>query len=1061
MSDYGAIIGGTIGAAIGGMTTFGAGAQWGWMIGSAIGGAWSASQQVIPGPKIGEIGQQTAQEGGPRPIVFGRSHPIAGNIIADGGPRIVVTRERAGKGGPKVESESAFRTYAVGFCEGPITAFLQVWKNNTLVYDIEDPSMEAENEEFLKYARFYLGDYDQMPSPDLESVIGVGEVHGHRGTAYMVLADEDVTDQRGAWSQWKVRVARFPVERPGLWWAISVPEGISEGDRFLWRAQSPHDFSDAEYRGPPNIRLGASGLGTGIAKTPGGEIILYDSSTRYELYRDYDRSELSTPEIIDAPEGVESIRRIRSFDNCIVLIQQNSSSYYVSESGEGPWNEIQVPDGLNLADIAKNDSGRWACYVQLLSDQRFYYSDDPMPTNWIQASSDEYPSNPNGALVSSGQSFTMLGTAGRVFSSPTGSSWDSSENNVVTGLNTGMTGKESNGIILFGSGTSTTVFRTEGGSLSGENIEVGLVVETIDYGNNVWVASGSSTGNVAVFDKAAEEFSLVGMPYRPGRQWKVAFASPSFDYKDGFYPLPELVSELCVRASLAPSRFDVSMLDGVQVRGFTTSAAYKCYESLHSLSQVFFFSPANIGGRVKFVPLGGDSVATVSEDDMIDDDNDVEVDSRRGDSIGIPRVLHLNYYDVLGGLNTDKQNSERPEGARAEGEMSLQTAVVLSHDEAATVVSKNHAMMAETQKGELHVPLPDKYLFLTESDPIHVHYEGKVVRGVISESVVMDGEQRYRVVRDRQSIHTMSVEGLPPAPITPPPSSIVGATLLEVLDIPIVRDSDDALGVYIAVSGVMPAWQGALVELSMDGGQTYIEGHTVRADTIMGSLVTDLGDHPQAFPDTVNSVQVNVPTPYAVLEGTDLAGMMNRRNLAVIGDELVNFSEADEVSEGVWELSHFLRGRKGTDTESHAIGERFVMLSGAIFVPAELVMLDRPVTVRATSLGTDNETIVALTFTGQSQVERSPAYLQVRRDGADVVASWQGVGRIGGGAHVAMGQHFTGYRVTLTDGATTQTHNTPDSEFTGSMSAFSGPVTVRVQQRNNFTGLGPAIEVTI
>ena len=64
MSDYGAVIGGVVGAVIGGMTTFGAGAQWGWMIGSAIGGAYSASRQVLPGPKIGEVQRQTSQEGG-------------------------------------------------------------------------------------------------------------------------------------------------------------------------------------------------------------------------------------------------------------------------------------------------------------------------------------------------------------------------------------------------------------------------------------------------------------------------------------------------------------------------------------------------------------------------------------------------------------------------------------------------------------------------------------------------------------------------------------------------------------------------------------------------------------------------------------------------------------------------------------------------------------------------------------------------------------------------------------------------------------------------------------
>ena len=205
MSDYGGIIGGVVGAVVGFFA--GGNVYAGWMIGSAIGGAWSTSQQVHQGPKIGEIAQQSAQEGGPRPIVFGRSAPMPGNIIADGKPRIVVKRERQSKGGPKVETESAYRTYAVGVCEGPAT-LLQAWRNGMLVYDAEDGSMAAENAKFLEYARWFTGAYDQMPSPDLEAVYGAGNVSAHRGTAYCVFADEDVTDQRGAWSQWVFRVFR-------------------------------------------------------------------------------------------------------------------------------------------------------------------------------------------------------------------------------------------------------------------------------------------------------------------------------------------------------------------------------------------------------------------------------------------------------------------------------------------------------------------------------------------------------------------------------------------------------------------------------------------------------------------------------------------------------------------------------------------------------------------------------------------------------------------------------------------------------------------------------------
>ena len=175
------------------------------------------------------------------------------------------------------------------------------------------------------------------------------------------------------------------------------------------------------------------------------------------------------------------------------------------------------------------------------------------------------------------------------------------------------------------------------------------------------------------------------------------------------------------------------------------------------------------------------------------------------------------------------------------------------------------------------------------------------------------------------------------------------------------------------------------------------------------------------------------------------------------------FAEPDEVTPGTWELSHWLRGRKGTDTTSHAPGERFVMLDSTMFIPAELSWLGRDLTFRAITFGrpVDEATIVTVPFTGQSQVERQPAYLQARRDGTDAVISWQGVGRLGGGANVAMGVHFAGYVVTLTDGSVTQTHDTLANSLTTSLSAFTGPVTVKVQQRNALTGPGPDIEVTI
>jgi hypothetical protein len=174
--------------------------QLGWAIGSIIGNA--VDPQVIKGPSIGEIAQQTSAEGGPRPIVFALSQPMAGNVIASGPPRIV-KKSSGGKGGPKVQTESVYRTYAIGVCEGE-ASFVRIWRNNQLVYDAsDDPQVsEEDNAAFLENARFFDGTFTQNASPDLEAIFGVGTTPAHRGTAYMVMADEDLTDLRGAIPQW-------------------------------------------------------------------------------------------------------------------------------------------------------------------------------------------------------------------------------------------------------------------------------------------------------------------------------------------------------------------------------------------------------------------------------------------------------------------------------------------------------------------------------------------------------------------------------------------------------------------------------------------------------------------------------------------------------------------------------------------------------------------------------------------------------------------------------------------------------------------------------------------
>jgi hypothetical protein len=239
------IVGAVVGAYFGGA----AGAQLGWAIGSVIGNA--VDPLVVKGPQIGDLAQQTSQEGVPRPIVFAVSPPMAGNIVACGQPVISTKRTSQGKGGgPVTESQTVHRTYCIAICEGPITAVLRVWKNGSLVYDAR-PGSTMDNSKFLFQGGFHLGGFDQMPDSDLEGLFGVGNTPAMRGTAYMMKVNEDLTDMRGAVPQYTFQVMRcegtYLTSRP---YAVEAEDAFSAdasvtGARTLF-SPSPMDPFDAD-----------------------------------------------------------------------------------------------------------------------------------------------------------------------------------------------------------------------------------------------------------------------------------------------------------------------------------------------------------------------------------------------------------------------------------------------------------------------------------------------------------------------------------------------------------------------------------------------------------------------------------------------------------------------------------------------------------------------------------------------------------------------------------------------------------------------------------------------
>lgn len=513
-----------------------------------------------------------------------------------------------------------------------------------------------------------------------------------------------------------------------------------------------------------------------------------------------------------------------------------------------------------------------------------------------------------------------------------------------------------------------------------------------------------------------------------------------------------VVADICDRANLEYDTYDTSLLEG-SVEGFSTTNSVTAAAAIEALSSLYMFDAANFNEMLNFIPRGGSVVADIELNDMIGDD-DVLVESNRKDGIGIPRLLSLEYYDTEGGLTPDKQTSDRTLDNRSTADSKTETTVLMRADDAARAVVIKHKVAVEESRGTVSFKLDDSWIGLSVADVVRVM--GQRMR--ITDIQIDDGFQSYTCSYDRKSAYESTISGVPIDQPTTPPGLVASESVMEIIDSHILQSIDDRLGYYVAVSSVDLDWRGAYVELSMDGGQNWIDADATGANMVLGKTITGMGAHTVYYRDDVNSIDIELLRPDMELESATMEEMMNRNNLAIIGNELINFSNVEQLTEKTWRISGFLRGRKGSPISSHATNERFVLLDvdALYFADAELYDIGRTLTFKVTSIGREGpDQVKTIVYNGNSQRERQPAYLHARRVGGNIVINWQGVGRTGGGAGVGMGQYFQTYRVTV--GSTV----TDTTQRTLSVSDPGGAVTISVRQVNSLTGQGPAISVTI
>lgn len=954
------------------------------MIGSAVGGY--VDPDVIKGPKLTDPQQQTSAEGVPRAVVYGTA-AVMGNVIqVQSTPTQHKKSQRTGKGGPVQVTYTYTRTAAIRICEaaplGGEMMLRRVWMNGKLALDRTGTgTIDAESAKLLGQLTFYSGSETQLPDPDLEALPagdggGVGNVPAYRGTCYAVLRNVDVTNG-GALPQimWEVSSSATETADVTPWMLARIgssndcvkfsPDGIDWSEAFQSAPLSGGGFWIPDANGTMLYHDGGVLAQATSAPSIGGvqKGGFYDGSVWH-------------PANVGSTDAQDSLLSIYTGTNWLVPRRDSDAT----ESVDG---QTFSSIGLDLEALALIDSGVLGikvngsnpnvlnCYLRNLDGSAI--SD--------LADLDSLGYTPGLPMLVSDESAALLSvhraTVGpdyniELFWTTDGSAW-----NVIPPPFPDTTGIPSR-VMHYGYGRYWTTSNNRiahGETAASIAIDAFTFPESIngigDDGNKVvvcgnsgmlyswneddgWVELDSGTSSdimdVVALGGCNPPTGAIEIPDSPGHYVTIdgdIVGCGGYSVDPSAVYLSDIVADWCDRSEVYD--YEVTELSAITVLGIALTQPTDAAGCIQAAQQVYPFdfpewgNSGETGTKLRAVLRGGSSVATITDDDLLEGDEDETV---RRQQVEFPRKVTLFAPDPDANYEATPQTAEREsENVKATGAVSISTAFILTRDEKASLVDRLHKILWEEANGTAKFELPEEYTRLTCSDP--VVYDGRRYR--IHRTEMGDGVLTVEGTRDRVSSYSSNATGNSTSPLPTPISNLRGPTMFSAMNLPSLKTSDNVPGMYIAVCGLLPGWSGCDLYLSVDGGATEQLVTTIIDPAIMGVLTSSIG-----AADEPLSIRLYNDDELDSASAAQIAARLNGAAVTTVGvSEVLQFETPTDTGTKTWDLTGLHRALLGTTAAEHVPNDSFVLLEqSVIFLPLDISLAGHTLIFRPVSRGT-------------------------------------------------------------------------------------------------------------
>lgn len=1109
-----AAAGAVIGFAIGGP----AGAQWGWIAGSTIGGLMNPPSYT--GPRLGDSSVMSSAYGSTIPYLEGHTR-MAGQVIWASDKREIATTTSEGKGG----SEYTTYTYEVDLhillTENQIVDVTRVWSNGKLIWTRKDgataESLSA-SDNTSRWSRLtvYTGAADQMPDPE-----GHPNAPAYRGRGSVFIKDFGLGSS-GAIPNLTFEVTSLGVVG-GAPTGVLVQEGglakldydtgslIESYPLAVGGVDYPDDWLQQSGTKLPNSTKIWSIGNDGIAADPSMAVVAYEFDPGSGAYT---RRIANLPGsygtwMRPSPDGqylytlaydCDSITRIRVYDGATSTaatlsgyswftndyfdrfeVSPDGSVLVVAIDGHTatPWVSHRI---LQFFDAATGALLHTADLGELNSDCAYLkYSADGSRLHVSWGNLWVLDTSSYAVLHSIAPSFVeAFNTVGAL-------AFNQDESVMYLGY------AFWNKIDYYSLPSYTYVKTVTISSLPNAEMAYHLsMTMSPDYKriyvgdwdqDNVWCYD-IETETRTDFFRATWAYSM--SPIILGGSNTTVFVEPT---------LREVVRRLCERAGMQSSQFDVSALPTTPVHGLAITQICSTRAVLEQLANTYFFE-SRLSDKLYFIPRASTPVGTITYPDLgVTESGSQPVEVlplKQQDELEIPSQVAMTYICESADYMTDTQYSDRLITSQL-NTYTVQVPINFTASEAKAIVDamlqdRVFASLGTTISVDMRHALYEPGDILTILGREQRPYVMRIVKKTESGITIT-----YELVNDEASVLVQS--GTTNAPATSQTEvRPVAPTVLKLLNLPAIHDADTtAPGFYLTVdkSGT-GTWTGALVESSVTGTSWSSVGQFTQ-NTVQGNLTSDLGNWDGGDTlDFMNALVVDVGSSNSLASiSRDEFLADQSMNLAWVGTidtltgentgEVLRFQNATLVSAGVYRLTGLHRGLGNTEEfMSHLAGEHFVLLSsaGVSFNAGVIADIGQQRQYRATTFGSKPIGLTPQPFSlnAANLKPYSPVDLRADRSSADTVFTWirrtrlstRFAGPIPVGA--PLGENSEAYRVTVYGSSFTEAQikrsvvvTSPTWTYTAAMQVadFGGvqsAVRVRVAQISSAVGDGRPLD---